>query len=234
MVEVYPVVHAIDTAQAVEQALLAHEHGADGVFVIAHGAHESAQRVVGYYNAVREALPSAYVGVNFLQLGSGHDAFLKLLVSKNAGEIDVLPSAVWVDEGLKNRHDLAKLRDENPVLKTVQYLGGAAFKGTGENYTDDPEEAARRAQILLPYVDVVTTSGQGTGYPPSPEKIKAMKAAIGDAPLAVASGIDAHNYWLYVGAVDKILVASSVETKRYSGEFDTKKLGEFIALVHEG
>lgn len=232
MAEVYPVVHAIDTAQAVEQALLAHEHGADGVFVIAHGAHESAHSVVGYYNAVREALPSAYVGVNFLQLGSGHESFLKLLVSKNFNELDVLPSAVWVDDGLSERHNLVQLRENNPVLKTVQYLGGAAFKYT-DGYTDEPEEAARRAQILLPYVDVVTTSGQGTGYPPSPEKIKAMKAAIGDAPLAVASGIDAHNYWLYAGTIDKILVASSVETKRYSGEFDPRKLGEFIALVHE-
>lgn len=120
---------------------------------------------------------------------------------------------------------------DHPELAGVALLGGVAFKYT-PSYTDDPVGAAAAARELEPFVDVVTTSGPGTGMSPQPEKLAAMKHAIGK-PLAVASGIGPDNIHGYAGTVDQILVASSVETQPYSGIFDVAMLAEFITIAHD-
>jgi phosphoribosylanthranilate isomerase len=50
--------------------------------------------------------------------------------------------------------------------------------------------------------------------------------------LAVASGLSIENIDDYAGLIDEVLVASSVETKPYSGVFDTAKLKQFIDKAH--
>lgn len=90
------------------------------------------------------------------------------------------------------------------------------------------------ARLANYFVDVVCTSGSGTGHAPSAEKIATMKKAIvsqqGSA-LAIASGVDENNVLsLLEAGADCILVASSV-----SKTFDTldpEKLARLTALVH--
>ena len=229
--EVFPVVHVSDSQQAVEQTGVALQAGADGVYLIDHGSG-SESGLVEVFNDVDAAHPDSFIGLNFLQFSSGLETFLFLNQAKLNGKLSRLPDGVWVDNALPNRQELADLRKQDENLKAIRYLGGAAFKYTRE-YTDDPSEAAEAAVDMSQYVDVVTTSGPGTGKAPSPEKIESMKKAIVPQKLAVASGIDTDNVKDYAGNVDEILVASSIETHPYSGVFDVEKLEQFVKAARD-
>jgi predicted TIM-barrel enzyme len=231
-VEIYPVVHINDVATAVEQVDKSFAYGADGVYLIDHGVGGSATTLLSTFEMAKTAHPDQYIGVNILAAGSSARALSRLETARQQGIISRLPDGLWVDDA---KHDLATttmLREQYPNMAAVRLLGGTAFKYT-RSYTDDPEKAALEAQALAPYIDVVTTSGEGTGMAPSVAKIIAMKQAIGDQKLAVASGITIENIQNYDGAVDELLVSTSVETAPYSGVFDDAKLQALITKAHQ-
>lgn len=62
-------------------------------------------------------------------------------------------------------------------------------------------------------MDVITTSGPGTGQPASVNKIARIRSYIGDFPLALASGVNKDNKKLFEPYVDYMLVASSITDK---------------------
>ena len=230
-IEVFPVVHVSNQEQALEQSNIAFDSGADGVYLIDHTSR-APEHLLSAFNRVASEHPDEFVGLNFLGLGSGLAVYRFLQQANNAGALEKLPSGIWVDDAISGREELCALRAQDESLQTVRYLGGTAFKYT-RTYTPNPEDAALQAVEMAPFVDVVTTSGAGTGKSPSPEKIAAMKRAIGEQQLAVASGIDVANIAEYAGSLDQVLVASSVETIPYSGIFDQDKFSEFIAAAHQ-
>lgn len=75
----------------------------------------------------------------------------------------------------------------------------------------DPKTDPRPGDILRAGVDVVTTSGPGTGEPPTVEKLATMRQALGDRALAVASGITPENVEPFLPYVDAFLVATGIE-----------------------
>lgn len=228
-IEIFPVVHIQDTEQALDQSSLALESGADGVYLIDHEGR-SPDNLIHAFNQVKEAHPERFVGVNVLQSSSAAATLEFLLDSSRQGDIITLPDGLWVDNAETDKDQALELRALYPELTSIRYLGGVAFKYT-PLFTEDPQLAAQEARRLEPYVDVVTTSGAGTGKAPTPEKIRAMKAAIGKK-LAVASGISAHNFAQFDGSFDQLLVSTSVETEPYSGIFDPQKLQELIDVAH--
>jgi predicted TIM-barrel enzyme len=153
------------------------------------------------------------------------------------GYLNRLPDAVWADNSIDIQEEdmVAELKEaqafraKHPEFNRVALLGGVAFKYTG-SYTENPRLAAFLAAEAAPYLDVVTTSGRGTGTSPDVSKVRAMKQAAPDKPLAIASGVDEHNIASYAGVVDQILAASSVEGR--FGEFDKRKLKKLIKLAH--
>ncbi len=56
----------------------------------------------------------------------------------------------------------------------------------------------------------MTTSGPGTGEAADIDKIRTMKSALGDHPLAIASGITPENVHEYLPYTDCFLVATGV------------------------
>ena len=229
--EIYPVIHIDSETQATEQAALAIESGADGIYLIDHNSHDTAL-LLSAYNSVRDTFPSGFVGLNFLQRHSSALAFRELLAAKSSDVIDKYPSALWVDYADNDKEETERLRTDNPELLEVLYLGGVAFKYT-KTFTEDAEEAADEATRLAPFVDVVTTSGAGTGIAPSPEKIASMKEAISPKPLAVASGISIDNIGAYSGSFDQLLVSTSIEEEPYSGIFNEQRLKELVDIAHK-
>lgn len=226
--EIYPVVHVKSLEQAREQADLALVLGADGIYLIAHG-RVGPNELTDVFNMVAEDHEDAFIGINYLDLGV--TALDYLADQKIRGNLKRLPDAVWADDAKGRWNKATQSNERPPETRDIQLLGGIAFKYTHE-YTDDPLLAAAEVERNASLVDVVTTSGPGTGQAPPLEKIKAMKVAAGEKHLAVASGIDISNIDIYRGYVDKILVASSVETRPYSGEFDPNKLNELIKAAH--
>lgn len=236
--KVFPVVHIKSPELAVEQAGKALERNADGVYLINHHDNHdfSGDVTLNTLARVRLEYPRHYVGVNLLGL-SAVQAVGKVEAFVKRGA--QAPSGLWIDdirtpEGLAPTRPM-EIKNAQAKLRSMRILGGIAFKYTG-TFTEDPAKAAQEVEALLDAVDVVTTSGAGTGTPPTKEKIAAMKAASGMKPLAVASGISLENMEEYVGPdgalIDEILVASSVETKPYSGIFDLAKLEAFIDKAH--
>lgn len=229
-IEVFPVIHINGMSQALEQAELCYESGADGIYLIDHNSSSDIEPLVQTYNAVDEHYPGRFIGLNLLQLSSGHNAFSFIYNAMQNGRILRLPDSIWQDDARPHRYGLMNLREEHPELVAIRYLGGVAFKYT-LTYTEHPGIAATEAMLLAPNVDVVTTSGERTGDAPNVEKIKAMKEAIGSKKLAVASGISADNIASYGGQFDQLLVSSSIETYPYSGKFVTDKLRQIIEVA---
>ncbi len=84
------------------------------------------------------------------------------------------------------------------------------------------------------FMDVVTTSGPGTGHAVHVDKIRAMKEALGQFPLAIASGITAENVQDYLPWSDCYLVATGI-SKSFV-ELDPILVKALIARVrnHDG
>ena len=228
--EIYPVVHIEFMAKAATQAAAAIELGADGVYLIDHSSRNE-NLLLDTFDSVAKWYPDSFIGVNFLCLPDSYVAFSSLKKAIDSQSIRRLPDGLWVDDAGRRKEETVQLRLAEPALTAIRYLGGAAFKYT-DHYTDEPQEAAAQAAGMEPYVDVVTTSGQGTGQAADLQKIKAMKEAM-TKPLAIASGVNADNVGDYAGWADQILVASSVETALGSGVFDQMKLRDLIQTVHE-
>ncbi len=219
----FPVIHALDYNHAMRNTELAFECGADGVFLINMGY--SADKLMGFYPKVREQFPSSWIGLNLLGVS---------LLNLFNYEIDTA-SGLWVDDAkisvdpLDNKTGQAHAFLELKKTYSGLYFGGTVFKYT-PSYSEDPIICSQAAEVAASFMDVVTTSGSGTGFKAPLEKMKAMKTAIGQAPLAVASGITPENVHSYLDYVDSFLVSTGISYKD-TDELNpilTRKLADII------
>ena len=212
-----PVIHVKTRRQVLENVHIAKTEGADGVFLIQHG-HPSFMVLSAVYEEVRTRYPRFWVGINFLD----RDA---------AAAVETVPttaSGLWVDNagfdgttaGTPDAPDLiAEQLRRRRHLGTWSglYFGGVAFKY--QEQVADPGRAAQQA--VLHGVDVVTTSGDATGSPPTIEKVRAIRDAVGaDQPVANASGMTPENVGPFVPLLDCFLVASSIAPDFYNFDPD--------------
>ncbi len=201
-----PVIHLQTPSQAKMNARIARDEGADGIWLIGHGWKP--QQTIDVYQEVRGAYPEQWIGLN--------------LLTRTANQAQLfMPDSVdgmWVDDaGVDERNpgDIAATAERNwderqTTLFTCMglYFGGMAFK-----YCPVVRDLAAVAKAVAPFVDVVTTSGDTTGSPPSVEKIRIIREAIGPKkPLAIASGLSAENVKPFVdlGGPLACLAASSI------------------------
>jgi predicted TIM-barrel enzyme len=140
---------------------------------------------------------------------------------------------VWADDaGIDER---TREQPEADLIATARresgwqglFFGGVAFKY--QRRVEDLETAVRTA---TGFMDVVTTSGSGTGIAANREKIEAMKRALGGFPLAIASGVTPENVGDYLDVADCFLVATGVS--RSFTELDPKKLHSLNQRIREG
>jgi predicted TIM-barrel enzyme len=204
---VTPVIHVLDFAQAARNVAIAVDEGAAGVFLINHDF--SKEQLLPILRDVRERWPGLWLGVNFLAV-SGRDAFPILgLLEAEGCQVD----AYWADDARIDEreavqaeaNEIASIRADSGW--TGMYFGGVAFK------KQRPVEASqyrRSAEIALPFMEVVTTSGLATGHEADDTKIADFRAGLGGAPLALASGITPENAARYGRAVDCFLVATGI------------------------
>ncbi len=209
-----PVVHAETREQVLRNVGMAMENGADGVFLINH--HIPVTKLIGCYAAATAEFPKVWIGLNIL----GHTALDGMI--RLPGDV----GGFWADNAgvSSTAEDEAVQFGEYRTSRKGKwlYFGGVAFKG--QEYEPDPVNAARRA---MSFMDVVTTSGKQTASAPEIDKIVAMKHAIGDHPLAIASGISPENVHLFMPHADCFLVASSICAQGSFTEFDPTRVRAF-------
>lgn len=216
-----PVIHVRDEIQAVRNATVAFENGANGIFLIDHENREPGP-LRGAFNTVREEFPDRFIGLNFLGL-SGIEAVQ--FVSREA-------NGLWVDNGgltPGGSHVAAYPKAVWETLRKIHpqclYFASVAFK-----YQKVVFSVEEDAKILAPYCDVLMTSGEATGLPPSAEKLRAMRAAVGDHPIVSASGTSLENVGELFPYLDGVAVATHISRSEYELDpFKVRALAERIS-----
>ena len=215
---VLPVIHVESLAQALRNTTIARDAGADGVFVINHGMSD-AELLTIHAQVVAEH-PGWWVGVNCLGFSA----------EKVCSTVSPDVAGIWVDnagidESTPNQPKAQAILDIRrsrgwPGL----YFGGVAFK-----YQRQVDDLVSACQLASGFMDVITTSGPGTGHAASTEKIQRMKDALGAMPLAIASGITPANVGEYLGCADCFLVATGISHS--FTELDPLKVAALIERV---
>lgn len=219
MKKLFPVIHVLSEEQCARNVRTAIDAGADGAFIISHG-QVSDDELVLMLPAMQAIGGDAFpIGINLL----GRTTEDLLGNPPQAGMI-------WGDDGLNIMDpDLAKrrrlLREQSN--SRMPFYGGVAFKGQRKVSDNHLGEVCRLAMTCM---DVVTASGLATGIAADVERIRRMRAYIGDFPLAIASGIDARNVEQFLPLVDRFLVASSISDNR--DELVPDKVAELVKIVH--
>jgi uncharacterized protein len=224
-----PVVHCIDLGQTSRSIGVAMEHGADGVFLINQGGLPASRVVDVAEAAVRSGVP--FVGVNLLGRCLG-DALFDIAERNLVHALWTDSSGIYVEQGTINGMLAIGFRDARGMSRWKGlHFGSVAFKY--QHPVVEPErwgDVARAAKDAG--IEVVTTSGPATGEPPTVEKVTAMRAAIGDHALAVASGITPENVGAFLPYVDAFLVASGIEES--FGTFDQGLVRLLADQIHAG
>ncbi len=219
-----PVIHACNIRQVEKSFVQAVEGGADGVFLINQGGM-APPKILEVILGLRKGRHEFFYGVNFLGMDPLHVA----------AHLKAYPEiqGLWADNAGVNLTDLETTEKQHKAFQGINwgglYFGGTAFKYQREVPLANVKETARLASISG--VNVVTTSGPGTGQPPTAEKLRLMREGLGpDHALAVASGITPENVGEFVPYADAFLVATGIEES--FGHFDPDRLKALADAIH--
>lgn len=225
---VTPVIHVLDVQQALRNLDIIADAGCPGAFLINHDF--ARDRFLPILKEVRAARPEMWLGVNFLD-EPGSIAFPVLgALAREGCRID----AYWADDArIDERSDVQTEANEIARIRAAsgwdgRYFGGVAFK---KQRPVAPEMYARSAELAAPFMDVVTTSGIATGQEADLSKIETFRAALGRAPMALASGITPENAADYCGAVDCFLVATGINHPNDFYNIDPARLDALLAVT---
>ena len=224
-----PVVHPIGREEALASVRIAHDLGVRGVFLIDQGMTE--REVFKLVSTVRERYPALWIGLNLLTRAPS-EALVTALVG--CGAID----GIWADNaGIDERRGGDSTHPSAEAFAFARdtaswkglYFGGVAFKYQREVPAKD---LGRAAEMSLPYVDVLCTSGPGTGYAADVEKVRALRAGLGDHAMALASGVTPENVRSYLPYVQAFLVGTGIE--RQLGVLDPAKIEALLRAMRDG
>ncbi|MEO0625088.1 MAG: adenine phosphoribosyltransferase [Pseudomonadota bacterium] len=224
---VLPVIHVQDKAQTDDNIRILLGEGAAGCFLINHDFELDA--FLPIIRAIRAAHPRLWLGVNFLAV-PGRDAFPVLADLATEG---CPVEAYWADDArIDERTDAQPEAEAATAARTGWnglYFGGTAFK---KQRPVAEAGYAAAAGIAAQHMDVVTTSGAATGIEAEDTKIATFREAVGDRPLALASGITPENAPRYAD-VDAFLVATGIN---YPGDFhriDPQRLAALMRITRQ-
>jgi uncharacterized protein len=206
-----PVIHikANSYQETVKNAKIAFHEGADGIFLISHDRFFRDSELLEYHDCLKRVIRESWqshfwMGVNCLSMGRYPAVIF--------GELTPHTDGLWIDSIDCGPRNIGENVEELLATRIRSGWDGVLFGGVAFKYQPHVSEAelpsaARRA---TKYVDVVTTSGEGTGQAPDVEKIRIMKEAIGEFPLAIASGITHENVHHYLPYADAFLVSTGI------------------------
>jgi predicted TIM-barrel enzyme len=220
-----PVIHPIGREEALRSVGVAHDAGVKGVFLINQGM--STDAVLALVMTVRERFPSLWVGLNLLGCTPGEA--LRRALDGCGGRIDgIWSDDATIDEGAATQPKAQAFVDARRELRWEGlYFGGVAFK---YQRAVAPERLREAAVAAGPFMDVVCTSGPGTGQQADVAKIVALAGAMGpEHALALASGVTEANVESYLPHVAAFLVGTGIEER--FGVLDPEKVAALQARM---
>ena len=216
---ILPVIHVETELQALHSAEIAKEAGCDGVFLISMRGMNHLD-LLKIHKIVRQEFATWWIGINYLDLPAV-SVFDNLSRGVSGVWVDNAEIYEWLNKQLK--------ADEIQEAQRKSGWQGLYFGGVAFKYQPRVSNIALAAKIATKYMDVITTSGSATGQAPEKEKIEIMKAAIGDFPLAVASGVSPENVRNFLQA-DCFLVATSLLVPGKE-EFDPYRVKALVEAI---
>jgi predicted TIM-barrel enzyme len=216
--KVIPVIHYKDDAQAMRNAERAYDAGCDGVFLIhMEGDNELLAAIACRIKS--RWTDNLLVGINYLGMDPA-----KAVLRNVADGLDMTWTDVQLTHSSADPWTYAEMiQTALAKLPTHLVFAGVAFKH--QRPEPNPELAARMANK---FGFIATTSGSATGIAAEVDKIGHLRAALGDAPLAIASGVTPENVHEYAPYLSHILVATGVSESFH--EFDYEKLYRLRSL----
>jgi membrane complex biogenesis BtpA family protein len=152
------------------------------------------------------------LGINCLR----NDALAALAVAHAAGgafiRVNVLCGARVTDQGViegpadRLLRERARLGATDLRIVADVDVKHSAPLGAPRPLADEVTDLVARGGA-----DAVVVSGSGTGRPTDPDQIDAVRAAAGDAPVWVGSGVDAGSVAALVGRADGVIVGTSLK-----------------------
>ncbi len=226
---VLPVIHVLDTPRTIRNVETVLSAGAAGCFLINHDF--GIDEFLPIIRDVRARFPSLWMGVNFLAV-TGRDAFPVLGALEADG---CAVDAYWADDARIDER--VETQDEAADMQRIReqsgwsglYFGGTAFKKQRPVAETDLGISAR---IARDWMDVVTTSGIATGEETDDAKVTTFRAAIGDTPLALASGVTPGNAGRY-SDVDCFMVATGISLPGQFHDIDAALLAQLMAKTRQ-
>ncbi len=222
---VLPVIHVLDTERTLRNIDVLEGEGAPGFFLINHDF--GVEPFLPIIREVRSAKPDVWMGLNFLAV-TGLEAFPALdALGAEGCRVD----AYWADDAR-----IDEKTDTQPEAQAIEaargawdglYFGGTAFK---KQRPVDPADYGRAARLAAGWLDVVTTSGPATGMEADDQKIGTFRAHVGDAPLALASGVTPENAHRYARA-DAFLVATGINHDGNFYDIDPARLRRLLSVT---
>jgi hypothetical protein len=219
------VIHAKHDEQVFKSMDIAFENGADGVFLINQGMDASdvvrllrSNRV----QAMREE--SRWIGANLL----GYPP------EETMGRHHSLIDGLWTDtsgigfDGFRDTWLPSLVGEIDRVAWKGLWFGGVAFKYTHTEHASEEKIAEMIGKTAG--INVVTTSGPGTGLAAPVEKISAFRKALVRRSLAIASGITAANVASYFPYANAFIVGTGIESS--FGELDPAKVRTLADIIH--
>lgn len=180
---------------------------ADGLLLIDQHPSSSWENIMTGVNYAAEQWPKLWRGVNYLG-GSPHEVYDRMNVNVKG---------IWADNGMINENVPAHMQPPEVMFLKEKlsnwdgvYFGGVAFKTQRK-----PNSYVDSAIAAVGNMDVITTSGPGTGLAPDLEKITDMKDAVGYAPLAIASGMNIENIHWFLPLADCFIIGTGIEDSPY-------------------
>jgi predicted TIM-barrel enzyme len=180
--------------------------------------------VLALARAFKREYPQLWLGINLL------GRLPSTIVARVA---EVGHKGVWADNA-----GVEESSDDQPFAQTFVrtrrelaweglYFGGVAFK---YQRSVPPSLYSRAAKKAADFMDVVCTSGDGTGKAAALSKVEAMRQGVGEHALALASGVTAENVATYLPFIDAYLVGTGIESS--FGVIDESKLRTLYERIH--
>lgn len=225
---VLPVIHVLETPRTLRNVRETIGAGAAGCFLINHDF--APEQFLPIIRDVRTEFPAFWIGVNFLAV-TGRDAFPVL---GGLAEEGCAVDAYWADDARIDEHgENAEAREIARVYEDSGwrglYFGGTCFKKQREVAPEHYGDAAREA---CAFMDVVTTSGVATGHEAEIGKVETFRRAIGEATLALASGVTPENADTYAD-VDCFMVATGINEPGNFYDIDPERLDTLMRITRD-
>src|SRR5574342_153790 len=220
-----PVVHTISREEALAAVRVACDAGIKGLFLIDQGMSE--REVLALVREVKERYPSLWVGINLLSRAPAE--VLAAAIDTGGGIDGIWSDNAGIDERTAHAHAKAFVAARRAADCSGLYFGGVAFKYQRPIATAD---LPRVGSAAVPYMDVVCTSGPGTGHAANIEKVRALREGIGRHAMALASGVTPENVREYMPYVQAFLVGTGIESR--IGVLEPRKIAALVRAMEDG